>query len=222
MVQSNHKFVISISPPLPLLIDMDGNVYTTVTIGTQEWMVENLRTITYADSSPISNITNNVSWTTDTIGAYCWYDNSIGYKDSYGALYNWKAISNAHGLISGQFKLGAVPSTGWRLPTAVDMSTLSTFIGGDTTGGGKLKTTSNAYWQFTGGTDDYGFNARGGGRREFDTGAFNALKIFGQWFQERIGLYDTIFYMNYSYNDLIRDSEINNGSGNSIRCLRDV
>ena len=43
-----------------------------------------------------------------------------------------------------------------------------------------------------------------------------------KWFQERIGLYDTIFYMNYSYNDLIRDSEINNGSGNSIRCLRDV
>ena len=38
-------------PPVPLsdLVDKDGNIYTTVTIGAQEWIVQNFRSTKYAD-----------------------------------------------------------------------------------------------------------------------------------------------------------------------------
>ena len=39
-----------------LLIDKDSNVYTSVIIGTQEWLVENLKTTTYANGVSIPNL----------------------------------------------------------------------------------------------------------------------------------------------------------------------
>ena len=45
------------------VVDADGNAYTYVTIGNQQWLVENLKTTKYADGTPILNITDNTQWT---------------------------------------------------------------------------------------------------------------------------------------------------------------
>jgi len=68
--------------------DVDGNLYNTVTIGTQVWMVENLKVTKYNDGTDIPNVSNNSSWSSTISPAYCWYNNSSSYKATYGALYN--------------------------------------------------------------------------------------------------------------------------------------
>ena len=69
--------------------DVDGNVYKTVTIGTQTWMAENLKVTKYTNGDPIPIITDGNKWRQQVNdGAYCWYNNDISYKDTYGALNN--------------------------------------------------------------------------------------------------------------------------------------
>src|SRR5664280_2860660 len=77
------------------MTDQDSNVYKTITIGTQTWMAENLRTTKYRDGSSILNITDNTVWTYLTTGAYCNYNNtkSADTIATYGRLYDWYAAT---------------------------------------------------------------------------------------------------------------------------------
>lgn len=55
----------------PEVTDIDGNVYQTVTIGSQVWMAENLKTTRYQDGSQIDYPgTDNAKWLTNASGAY--------------------------------------------------------------------------------------------------------------------------------------------------------
>jgi uncharacterized protein (TIGR02145 family) len=68
--------------------DGDGNIYTTVTIGTQMWLKENLKSTSYNDGTAITEKTGNSDWSNSSTGAYCWYDNDAANKTTFGALYN--------------------------------------------------------------------------------------------------------------------------------------
>jgi hypothetical protein len=71
-----------------LVKDIDGNVYHTVTIGTQVWMVEELKTTRYNDGTAIPLVTDKKSWSNLTTPGYCWYQNDQStYGSTYGALY---------------------------------------------------------------------------------------------------------------------------------------
>jgi uncharacterized protein (TIGR02145 family) len=137
--------------------DIDGNIYKTVTIGSQVWMQENLKTTGYRDGSPIEYPgADNIHWLTNTDGAYAWYDNDEAlYKDTCGALYNWHAVSNPAGLCP----------EGWSVPTNDDWQLLFDFLGGDDVAGGKLKTTGTiedgtGLWESpnAGATNESGFS----------------------------------------------------------------
>jgi uncharacterized protein (TIGR02145 family) len=60
------------------ITDIDGNIYNTVTIGSQIWHRENLKTTRYSNRDPIPEITDGTQWINRTYGAYCNYNNDPG------------------------------------------------------------------------------------------------------------------------------------------------
>lgn len=57
------------------ITDIDGNVYPTICIGTQEWMTSNLKVTHYNNGTLIPVVMDNTTWETLTTGAMCYYDN---------------------------------------------------------------------------------------------------------------------------------------------------
>lgn len=55
--------------------DIDGNIYHTVTIGYQTWMVENLKTSHYRNGDVIPEFKDDSLWISASVGAWCNYDN---------------------------------------------------------------------------------------------------------------------------------------------------
>ena len=122
---------INVTGPSSTVTDIDGNVYHTVTIGTQVWMVENLKTTKYNDGTAIPLVTDVTSWSNLTTPGYCWYNNdATAYKTTYGALYNWFTVNT-----------GKLAPTGWHVPTDGEWTTLTSYLGGENVAGGKMKST---------------------------------------------------------------------------------
>lgn len=152
--------------------DIDGNIYHTVQIGDQIWMVENLRTTRYRNGDPIPNITDKTAWQSLTTGGYCWYNNDSKNKPVYGALYNWFAVNDSRKLVP----------EGWHVPSHQEWTVLWNFLGGQNLAGGKLKETGSLHWTNpnNGATNESGFCALPGGVRS-NLGDFYQLGSFGYW-----------------------------------------
>lgn len=114
--------------------DIDGNLYSTVTIGTQIWMVQNLAVTKYNDGTPIPKGTFDRQWKKANTGLYGYIlTPAVGHADEYyGLLYNWFAINTK--------KLCPI---GWHVPTEAEWRILSEFLGGNTVAGGKMKFDGN-------------------------------------------------------------------------------
>jgi len=113
--------------------DVSGNVYTTIRIGNQIWMKENLRVKKYSDNTDIQLVTSIWGWGNSYAPAYCFY---YDYEDpDYGALYNYYAVNTE--------KL--CPS-GWHVPTFEEWTELRDFLGGTAIAGQKMKESGTEHW----------------------------------------------------------------------------
>ena len=197
------------------LTDIDGNNYTTVTIGAQCWMAENLRTTRYRNGDPIPNVTDNTAWAALNTGAFSWYNNdAASYQTTYGALYNWYSVADSRNICP----------TGWHVPTDDELTTLTTFLGDLTVGGGKLKEAGTTHWLIpnTGATNETGFTFLPGGDRA-DDGACMGISTNGYfWSSTEYPLYSFGFYryLIYNYSNIFQNS-INKAYGFSVRCIKD-
>ena len=173
------------------LVDIDGNVYSTVVIGTQTWMAENLKVTKYRNGDNITHITTNSDWPNDTDGAYGDYNNNPTNSDTYGRLYNWYAVDNSSGLCP----------EGWHVPTSEEYNALKTHLG--TNAGQKMKEAGTEHWDSTTtGTDSNssGFTALPAGRRHYNSGAFqNLVKFNYLWVSSSTGTYSTYWKLKSDY-----------------------
>lgn len=204
--------------------DIDGNMYTTVVIGTQEWFAENLRTTRYNDGTPIPTGYSIPDWAGLTEPAYAVYPyTSIeGFNseeevlEAYGALYNWYAVNTKK-----------LCPEGWHVPTDAEWYVLTNYLGG-ISGGGKLKSTRtdpapHPRWNSAnaGATDEYGFSALPGGYRSFN-GGFNYVGHTGFWWSNTDSGADNAYFRNIVYDSgNVNPRNTSKKHGMAVRCIRD-
>jgi uncharacterized protein (TIGR02145 family) len=198
--------------------DVDLNLYNTVTIGTQTWIMENLRTTKYNDNTPIPLVTDISTWAELTTPGYCWYhNNESSYKVDYGALYNWYTVDP--GSNGGK----NVCPTGWHVPSDSEWAALITFLGGESVAGGKLKEAGITHWGTpnAGANNESGFTALPGGSRDL-AGTYVGLKSYGVWWSatEEDNIISWRYYLDFNVGSADRGDGYKKG-GFSIRCLQD-
>lgn len=208
--------------------DIDGNNYNIVTIDSQVWMAENLKTTRYADGATIPLVSTTDSWIvlTNTSKAYCWYDDNITNKDTYGALYTWAAAMNGASSSNSNPSgvQGACP-TGWHVPSDEEWITLTTYLGGESVAGGKMKEVGNSNWIYpnTGATNESGFSGRGGGYR-IPSGIFRDLGVKSFFWSSSQGLLPISVPRGRSL-DYKNEEVFNAGfyinTGGYLRCVKD-
>jgi uncharacterized protein (TIGR02145 family) len=205
--------------------DIDGNVYNTIIIGSQEWMIENLKTTRYTNGSEIPNITNGNQWTQLNNGAWCHYENNAAYGEIYGNLYNWFTVVDSRGLCP----------TGWHVPFDTEWKQLELELGmplsevsqvdyrGDSLNiGGQMKTIE--LWQLPniGATNSSGFSGLPGGGRQFGS-QFLYINTLGLWWSASESSNNTSWgrYLDNENAGIYRHYAFFQTEGKSIRCVRD-
>jgi len=197
------------------MTDQEGNEYKTITIGTQTWMAENLRTTKYRDGTEIPNVTDNLEWANLTTGAYSNYKNTKRADSiaTYGRVYNWYAAADSRN----------IAPTGWHVPSDAEWSTLTTNFGGESVAGGKLKEIGTTHWVSpnAGATNQTGFTAQPAGFSLTD-GSFSGIGEYGYWWSAtEYNTYRAWYHRMYTnFSDMYRDYS-RKEDGYSVRCVRD-
>ena len=214
----NELEFTTLPPNGGIVTDVDGNIYHTVTIGTQVWLAENLKTTKYRDGTTIPNVSINSLWSNLTTGAYCDYNNTQSNSNIYGKLYNWHAVADNHN----------IAPIGWHVPTDSEWTTLINYLGGESIAGGKLKEIETTHWAAPnlGATNETSFTGLPGGYRSDINSSFNLLNSYGGWWSNTQSNTNSstnyAWYRSMNYNE----SNVGRGSGEkkrgySIRCIRD-
>lgn len=152
--------------------DIDGNTYKTIKIGAQTWMAENLKATRLNNGTSIQLVVDDNQWLVSDSAVYCWVNNEEGgLKDTYGALYNWRAVNS--------YKLCPL---GWHVPSNAEWTTLTTYLGDPNKLGDKIKETGDTHWLNPGAstTNESGFTALPAGYRNFN-GSFRPGSSYSHW-----------------------------------------
>ncbi len=208
---SSDEIVISIISEI--VTDADGNTYKTIKIGTQIWMLENLKTTKYNDGTAIPLVTDLTEWQNLTTPGFCWYDNDeIRYKNTYGALYNWYTVNT-----------GKLSPSGWHVPSDAEWQILIDYIGGNEAGG-KLKEVGTTHWcgLNIGATNESGFTGLPGGVHSSYGWSFFGIGEYGNWWSTTMSVsheaWNLVLSCNHK-NVVLDDFSINMGF--SVRCVKD-
>ena len=191
------------------LTDIDGNIYHTVWIGSQLWMVENLRVTRYRNGDTIANISDNKTWATLSTGAYCTYEDEAENAEVYGLLYNWHAVNDSR----------KITPAGWRIPSDEDWRILIETLGGSSVAGGKIKD-DKGWFDNGNGSNSSKFSALPAGVRG-SNGLFSEIGYGTSFWSSSEISTDAAWgrWVNYVSPGIGRD-DANRLDGFSVRCLR--
>jgi uncharacterized protein (TIGR02145 family) len=226
-----------------VVTDFDGNSYSTVQIGNQCWMAENLRVTKYPDGTTIPYVTSDNDWAllpnTNYDDAFCYFNNSLLNAEQYGALYTWSAAMGDHAVSSFENPSGvqgACPS-GWHIPSDSEWSHLemrlgmswqnANSIGFKGTDEGSKIAGDSSLWE-NGDLESNskfgvsGFKGLPSGQRYNLFGDFVGLNSETYWWSASESFADAAWYRSLANNKSKRNRENHpKAAGFSVRCVYD-
>lgn len=206
-IQSSAKTSDGVTQSVSSDLSIAGTA--AVKIGTQVWMKKDLTTSYYRNGDKIPEVKDPVKWAKLTTGAWCWYNND----PRYGKLYNWYAVNDPRGLAPA----------GWHIPSDAEWTALTTFLGGYTVAGGKMKETGTTHWLTpnTDATNSSGFTALPGGTRYY-LGDFFDVGGYGYWWSSTESDSQSAYHrlLTYFYGAISRFTDYKT-NGFSVRCIKD-
>ena len=207
------------------ITDIDHNTYNTITIGSQVWMAENLKTTRFNDGTEIAIGKKNEEWRILDTPAYCWYNNDEPkYINTYnGALYNWHTVNT-----------GKICPSGWHVPSDSEWHTLIKNLDPgfnynpvksteSLQAGGKLKESGTSNWinPNSDATNETGFSGLPGGGRNY-LGIFDDMGRNGYWWSSTDSTTNLAWFRYLNYDDIhVNRLTLDKKSGVSIRCIED-
>ncbi len=200
--------------------DVDGNSYNSISIGTQTWMVENLRVTHLNDGSEISIITSDLEWTTASTPSYCWYFNIVPADVQNSPLYNFNTVQT-----------GKLCPAGWSVPSDGDWKTLEMFMGMSQAevdminwrgeGSSSILKAADGWYVLNGIQDMYGFKALPAGVRDGLSGGFIDFNNATSWWSSTV--YDEknawVRSIGRSQTTIYRGN-LDTRNGFSVRCFK--
>jgi uncharacterized protein (TIGR02145 family) len=194
--------------------DIDGNVYKTIKIGTQTWMIENLKVTHYNDGTAIPNVTDDNTWKGLTTGAYCNYKNDASIAATYGKLYNWYAVTN----------IKKLAPKGFHIPTDAEWTTLYNYLGNYREVGMKIQEQGTDHWVAnTGATNSTLFTGLPGGGRIFSGSRtqYDSMRYDGYWWSTTANGTSNAWYMDLYVKGYFERHDSPKYYGYSVRCIKD-
>ena len=190
--------------------DKDGNKYKTVQVGQQVWLNENLDVSHFRNGDAIPEAETAEEWNNagnEGKPAWCYYHrDSSNAVTIFNKLYNWSAIKDPRGLAPD----------GWHVPSALDWTKLTDFLGGIDVAGTKMK--SAADWD---GTNLSGLDFLPGGYRN-NLAAFSHAGRIGSWWSATESSADDAWSFSLGYKSgIVSKSFDSKHVGLSVRCVKD-
>lgn len=195
----------------PITDDRDGQLYSTVEIGTQCWMAEDMN---------IGNMVlgNAGQFNNGVLEKYC-YGNDPAYCAIYGGLYLW---NEAMQYVTTPGTQGICPD-GWHIPADADWNVMVNYLGGPNVAGAAMKEAGLSHWisPNAGATNASGYTGLPGGL--WTGGSFINLGMLNYvWssneFWDPFYAYDIRLVWNNTTAYLLNDTKL---YGFSVRCLMD-
>jgi len=196
-------------------IDIDGNIYSSVIIGKQVWMVENLQVSKFSNGVKIPEVKTAKKWKKAGIKrkpAWCFYENDPNNGKTYGKLFNGFAINDSNGLCP----------KGWHVPSDEEWQSLVNYLGGFDVAGGKMKAKSK--WEGSdekATTNSSGFTDYLAGNRDCD-GTFGRIGENSAFWTstENDKGNNWVWCLGFNYLGVGRYDYLTKTFGLTVRCLK--
>ena len=191
--------------------DQDGNTFSSVQIGDQLWMAENLNVVSFLNGDPIHQAMSEEEWEDagdESRPVWCYYAYDDGNGQKYARLYNWYAVTDSRGLAP----------EGWHIPSDEEWSRLSDCLGADA--GAKMKR-ADAWKINDDASNEPGLNVLPGGYCN-ESGAFRGVGEYACLWSltessEKFAYYR---FIRHDSDELFR-LDYGKGDGFSCRCIKD-